>query len=165
MPILRQFSWVKTPKKQVFDRPFGGLQLNIKWVYRICMDSAQNSDSFYGSDDDKYLEYSSTNRRTIELLGKLLDAAKRAQDQGKNLALNKIILEANRLSNRLNVSMLKTPPTPSMQLDFTQGQQLDEQRDSQPRKMFFTEAIYLKNKQALAQQAKQFVQVRGVIVD
>jgi hypothetical protein len=84
------------------------------------MDSAQNSDSFYEAGDDKYLEYSSANRRTLELLGKLLDAAKRAQDKGKNLALNK---------------------------------------------MFFTEALYLKNKQALAQQAKQFVQVRGVIVD
>jgi hypothetical protein len=129
------------------------------------MDSAQNSDSFYEAGDDKYLEYSSANRRTIELLGKLLDAAKRAQDQGKNLALNKIILEANRLSNRLNVSMLKDPPSQPTRVEFAQGQDLDQQRDSQPRKMFFNEALYLKNKQALAQQAKQFVQVRGVIVD
>jgi hypothetical protein len=129
------------------------------------MDSVQNSDSFYEAGDDKYLEYSSDNRKTIELLGKLLDAAKRAQDQGKNLALNKIILEANRLSNRLNVSMLKDPPLQPTRVDFEQGQDVDEQRDSKPRKMFFTEALYLKNKQSLAQQAKQFVQVRGVIVD
>jgi len=129
------------------------------------MDSAQNSDSFYEAGDDKYLEYSSDNRKTIELLGKLLDAAKRAQDQGKNLALNKIILEANRLSNRLNVTMLKDSSLQPTRVDFEQGQDVDEQRDSKPRKMFFTEALYLKNKQSLAQQAKQFVQVRGVIVD
>lgn len=129
------------------------------------MDSVQNSDSFYEAGDDKYLEYSSDNRKTIELLGKLLDAAKRAQDQGKNLALNKIILEANRLSNRLNVTMLKDSSLQPTRVDFEQGQDVDEQRDSKPRKMFFTEALYLKNKQSLAQQAKQFVQVRGVIVD
>ncbi|MEY3370542.1 MAG: hypothetical protein RLZZ361_1212 [Cyanobacteriota bacterium] len=129
------------------------------------MDSAKYCDSFFGSEDNKYIEYSSTNRRTIELLGKLLDAAKRAQDQGKNLALNKIIFEANKLSNKLNISLLKTPPSRSTELNFVQTQFLDNQRDSQPRTMFFTEALYLKNKQALAQQAKQFVQVRGVIVD
>jgi hypothetical protein len=117
----------------------------FKWVYRISMDS--------------------NNKRTIELLGKLLSAAKRAQDEGKNLALNKIILEANRLSKRLNTNLLKAPPSPNVRVDFSQVRNLDDKRDSEPRKMFFTEALYLKNKQALAQQAKHFVHVRGVVVD
>ena len=117
----------------------------LKWVYRVSMDS--------------------TNKRTIEILGKLLNAAKRAQDEGKNLALNKIIVEASRLSEKLNTDLLKPPPSPDLRVDFTETFKFEEVRDSQPRRMFFTEALYLKNKQALAQQAKQFVQVRGVIVD
>ena len=132
------------------------------------MDSANNSESFQTAKDDKYLEYSSANRRTIELLGKLLDAAKRAQDQGKNLALNKIILEANRLSNKLNVSMLKDPPNPRLDLEGSREKPYagsQEFQNSKPKKLFFSEALYLKNKQALAEQAQQFVQVRGVIVD
>ena len=107
----------------------------------------------------------STNKRTIEILGKLLNAAKRAQDEGKNLALNKIIVEASRLSEKLNTDLLKPPPSPNLKINFSEAVNLDTQRDSQPRRMFFTEALYLKNKQALAQQARQFVQVRGVIVD
>lgn len=129
------------------------------------MDSASTSRPFVAT-EDKYTEYSAANRRTIELLGKLLEAAKRAQAQGKQVALNKIIFEANKLSNRLSISMEK-PDGSEQTLTTSKASTIEAEKrsDSGPRRMFFTEALYLRNKQAMAEEARMYVPVRGEIVE
>lgn len=47
-------------------------------------------------------ELAQNQRRTIEMLNKLLQAARRAHEEGKDRALTKIIEEANRLGSRLS---------------------------------------------------------------
>ena len=48
-------------------------------------------------------------RRTIEMLNKLLQAARRAQEEGKQEALNKIINEASKLGTHLTEQLPKEP--------------------------------------------------------
>ena len=75
-------------------------------------------------------------RRTIEMLNKLLQAARRAQEEGKQEAINKIISEASKLGTHLTEQL---PEEPMSTRDFF--------------------------KAYVAEKKPDFVQVQGVIVD
>lgn len=75
-------------------------------------------------------------RRTIEMLNKLLQAARRAQESGKQEALNKIINKASELGNHLRETM---PPEPMSSAEFF--------------------------KAYISEKKPEFVRVQGIIVD
>ena len=83
-------------------------------------------------------ELALNHKRTVEMLTKLLRAARRAHDEGKDRALEKIIDQANRLSSHLNENMHKMEPVNAG--DFYQS--------------------YM-----AAQNEPQFVRVEGVVVE
>lgn len=77
-------------------------------------------------------------RKTIEMLNKLLQAARRAHENGKDRALSKIIDEASRLGSQLNDHM-DTRRAPMNAADFY--------------------------KAYLAEKKPEFVRVEGVVVE
>ncbi len=89
------------------------------------------------------LALNNKDQKAIEMLSKLLSAARRAQTEGKDQALSKIINEASRLSSHLNEKLYQA-----------------ELANAKPAGMFYTEYISRSRSNAYA-----YTKVRGEIIE
>ena len=93
------------------------------------------------------LSLKNKDQKAIEMLAKLLKAARRAQDEGKGQALSTIIEKADKLSDYLSESLHKAQSTRSIPAD-----------------VFYKNYLY-RQQQKLNTQTNEFIRVEGIVVE
>ncbi len=94
------------------------------------------------------LSLKNKDQKAVEMLAKLLKAARRAQDAGKGQALSKIIERADKISGYLNDSFYQAQLARTIPAD-----------------VFYKNYLYQKQQNINVNASETFIRVEGVVVE